>query len=128
MAGEFDVPIWTASQANRSSLEEEVIDASKVAEDYSKVMTADFVMSVSRKVEDKIANTGRVHVIKNRFGVDGITFPAEINTNTGHIQVYEASTQGGKEAQGKMDNSEEYLRQTLSKKYNDLKPKTEGFE
>ena len=29
MAGEFDIPIWTASQANRSSLEEDVIDASK---------------------------------------------------------------------------------------------------
>ena len=124
MAGEFDVPIWTASQANRSSLEEDVIDASKVAEDYSKVMTADFVMSVSRKVEDKIANTGRVHVIKNRFGVDGITFPANINTNTGLIEVYEASTQGGKEVQGKMDNSEEYLRKTLSKKFKDMG----GFE
>ncbi len=86
MAGEFNIPVWTASQANRSSLEEEVIDASKVSEDYSKVMTADFVMSVSRKVEDKIANTGRFHVIKNRFGVDGITFPANINTNTGLIQ------------------------------------------
>ena len=124
MAGEFDIPIWTASQANRSSLEEDIIDASKVSEDYSKVMTADFVMSVSRKVEDKIANTGRVHVIKNRFGIDGITFPAEINTNTGHIQVYEASTAGGKQTQGKMDNSEEYLRQTLSKKYKDMG----GFE
>ena len=124
MAGEFDIPIWTASQANRSSLEEEVIDASKVSEDYSKVMTADFVMSVSRKVEDKIANTGRVHVIKNRFGVDGITFPAEINTNTGNIQVYESSTVGGKDTQAKMDNSEEYLRKTLSQKYKDLN----GFE
>ena len=124
LAGEFDVPEWTASQANRSSLEEEVIDASKVAEDYSKVMTADFVMSVSRKVEDKIANTGRFHVIKNRFGVDGITFPANINTNTGLIQVHEASTVGGKEAQGKMDNSEEYLRKTLSQKYKDMG----GFE
>ena len=124
MAGEFDIPIWTASQANRSSLEEEVIDASKVSEDYSKVMTADFVMSVSRKVEDKIANTGRVHVIKNRFGIDGITFPANINTNTGKIDVYESSTVEGKGAQAKMDNSEEYLRKTLSQKYKDLK----GFE
>jgi len=124
IAGEFDIPIWTASQANRSSLEEEVIDATKIAEDYSKVMTADFVMSISRKVEDKIANTGRFHVIKNRFGIDGITFPASINTNTGKIEVYEASTQGGKVVQGKMDNSEEYLRKTLSKKYKDM----EGFE
>ena len=124
IAGEFDIPIWTASQANRSSLEEEVIDATKIAEDYSKVMTADFVMSVSRKVEDKIANTGRFHVIKNRFGIDGITFPASINTNTGLIQVHEASTVAGKQAQGKMDNSDEYLRKTLSQKYKDM----EGFE
>tara|TARA_R110000851_G_scaffold128796_1_gene261354 strand:- start:161 stop:1519 length:1359 start_codon:yes stop_codon:yes gene_type:complete len=124
MAGEFDIPVWTASQANRSSLEEEVIDATKIAEDYSKVMTADFVMSVSRKVEDKIANTGRFHVIKNRFGVDGITFPASINTNTGLIQVHEASTVGGQQAQGKMNNSEEYLRKTLSQKYKDMG----GFE
>jgi len=124
LAGEFDIPIWTASQANRSSLEEDVIDATKVAEDYSKVMTADFVMSVSRKVEDKIANTGRFHVIKNRFGPDGITFPANINTNTGLIQVFESNSVNGKSAQNKMDNSEEYLRKTLSQKYKDLG----GFE
>ncbi len=124
IAGEFDIPIWTASQANRSSLEEDVIDATKVSEDYSKVMTADFVMSVSRKVEDKIANTGRFHVIKNRFGIDGITFPANINTNTGLIQVHEASTVSGKQTQNKMDNSEEYLRKTLSQKYKDMG----GFE
>ena len=124
LAGELEIPIWTASQANRSALEEDVIGADKVAEDYSKVMTADFVISMSRKVEDKIANTGRFHVIKNRFGIDGITFPASINTNTGLIQVHEASTHAGKEAQGKMDNSEEYLRKTLSKKYKDMG----GFE
>jgi hypothetical protein len=126
MAGEFDIPIWTASQANRSSLEEDVIDASKVSEDYSKVMTADFVMSMSRKVEDKIANTGRFHVIKNRFGPDGITFPATINTNTGYIQIYETNTQGGKEVQGKMNNADEYIRKTLAQKKKDFDG--EGFE
>ena len=128
LAGECEVPIWTASQANRSSLEEDVIDASKVAEAYSKVMTADFILSVSRKVEDKIANTGRFHVIKNRFGIDGITYPATINTNIGSILVYESSTQGGKEVQGKMDNSEEYLRKQLSNKFNDMNKSVEGFE
>jgi hypothetical protein len=126
VAGEFDVPIWTASQANRSSLEEEIIGADKVSEDYSKVMTADFVMSMSRKVEDKIANTGRFHVIKNRFGPDGITFPATINTNTGYIQIYETNTQGGKEVQGKMNNRDEYIRKTLAQKKKDFDG--EGFE
>ena len=50
LAGELELPIWTASQANRSALEEDVIGADKVAEDYSKVMTDYFVMSMSRKV------------------------------------------------------------------------------
>jgi len=90
------------------------------------VMTADFVMSMSRKVEDKIANTGRFHVIKNRFGPDGITFPATINTNTGFIQIYETNTQEGRQTQGKMNNSEEYLRKTLSQKKKDFD--SGGFE
>ena len=128
LAGELEIPIWTASQANRSALEEEIIGADKVAEDYSKIMTADFVMSMSRKVEDKIANTGRFHVIKNRFGIDGITYPATINTNIGQVQVYEGSSQFGKEAQSKMDNKEEFLRKELANKYKDMENKSEGFE
>ena len=128
LAGEVEVPIWTASQANRSALEEDVIGADKVAEDYSKVMTADFVMSMSRKVEDKIANTGRFHVIKNRFGIDGITYPSTINTNIGLVKIHEGSSQFGKEAQNKMDNSQEFLRKELANKYKDMEKKVEGFE
>jgi archaellum biogenesis ATPase FlaH len=127
LAGEIECPIWTASQANRSSLEEDVIDATKVAEAYSKVMIADFVVSVSRKVEDKIANTSRFHVIKNRFGIDGITFPSSMNTNIGKIEIYESTTQSGQEVQGKMDNSQEYLRKQLANKYNSEKD-MDGFE
>ena len=128
LAGELEIPIWTASQANRSALEEDVIGADKVAEDYSKVMTADFVMSMSRKVEDKIANTGRFHVIKNRFGIDGVTYPATINTNIGQVQIFEGSSQFGKDAQSKMNNSEEFLRKELANKYKDFGKNVEGFE
>ena len=128
LAGELEIPIWTASQANRSALEEDVIGADKVAEDYSKVMTADFVMSMSRKVEDKIANTGRFHVIKNRFGIDGVTYPSTINTNIGVVKIHEGSSQFGKETQDKMNNSQEFLRKELKNKYNDMEKKVSGFE
>ena len=128
LAGELEIPIWTASQANRSALEEDVIGADKVAEDYSKVMTADFVISMSRKVEDKIANTGRFHVIKNRFGIDGVTYPSTINTNIGVVKIHEGSSQFGKETQDKMNNSEEFLRKELANKYNDMEKKVSGFE
>ena len=120
MAGELNIPVWTASQANRSALEEDVIQAEKIAESYAKIMTADFVMSLSRKVHDKISNTGRFHVIKNRFGPDGITFPAKVNTNNGSIDIYEGNTVQGKEQQAKIDNKEEFIRKSLAQKYKDL--------
>jgi hypothetical protein len=103
LAGEFQIPVWTASQANRSALDEDVIEATKVAESYQKIMTADFVVSLSRKVEDKIGNTGRFHIIKNRLGPDGLTFPAKVNTNTGGVEIYESTSIGGKEQQHKID-------------------------
>jgi replicative DNA helicase len=128
LAGEVDIPIWTASQANRSSLEEDIIDATKVSESYAKVMIADFVVSLSRKVEDKIANTARLHIIKNRFGLDGVTYPATMNPTTGVLDVYDNQSVYGKETQSKMDNSEEYLRKQLANKYNDMNKNVDGFE
>ena len=120
LSGEVEAPIWTASQANRSSLDEDVIEAQKVSESYVKVMVADFVMSLSRKVEDKIANTGRFHLIKNRFGPDGITFPAMVNTNNGKIDLYDGNSVGGKKTQSKIDNRDNITKRLLATKYDDL--------
>mgnify|MGYP003633906336 FL=1 len=120
MAGEMQIPIWTASQANRSALDEDVIEASKVAESYTKVMTADFVISLSRKIEDKIGNTGRFHIIKNRFGPDGLTYPAKINTNIGKIEIFEANSVQGKGVQHKINNRDNQTKAILSARYEDL--------
>ena len=120
LAGEMQIPIWTASQANRSALDEDVIEASKVAESYAKVMTADFVLSLSRKIEDKIGNTGRFHVIKNRFGPDGLTYPAKINTNIGKIEIFESNSIQGKGIQHKINNRDNQTKAILSARYDDL--------
>jgi prephenate dehydratase len=77
-------------------------------------------MSLSRKIEDKIANTGRFHVIKNRFGPDGITYPAKINTNTGQVEIYEGNSIGGKIQQDKIDNRDRISRKMLANKYKDI--------
>ena len=67
-------------------------------------MVADFLMSLSRKVEDKLSGTGRGHVIKNRFGPDGLTYPAKINTNIGKIEIFESNSVQGKGVQNKINN------------------------
>ena len=122
LAGEYDIPVWTASQANRSALEDDVIGAEKIAESYSKIMTADFVISLSRKIEDKIAGTGRWHVIKNRFGPDGITFPSKMNMSNGQIQIYEETSVNGKQTQKQMDGGTEAMRKRLATKYREAEP------
>ena len=126
MAGEYEIPVWTASQANRSALEEDIIDASKIAESYGKVMVADFVLSLSRKVQDKLAGTGRWHVIKNRFGPDGITLPSKMNTSNGQFHIYAETSVGGKETQKQMDGGNELTRKLLARKYQEIS--NEGFE
>ena len=45
MSGELGIPIWTASQTNRSAIDSEVIETDKIADSYAKVMNADFIMS-----------------------------------------------------------------------------------
>ena len=120
MAGEYGVPVWTATQANRSALEEDVIEADKIASSYGKVMVSDFLMSLSRKVEDKMSGTGRGHVIKNRFGPDGITLPCKINTNNGQFQFFEPQTAQGKQTTKIMKTGENLVKKNLAQKFKDL--------
>jgi hypothetical protein len=44
-------------------------------------------MSLSRKRQDKVNGTGRIHIMKNRFGADGMTYGSTVNTNNGQILI-----------------------------------------
>lgn len=119
MGGEYQIPIWTASQTNRSAIESDVIHADKIADSYAKVMNADLIISVSRKDTDKLNDTARFHVMKNRFGQDGLTFPAKMNTNKGIIEVYAANSSNGIISSKESKNGELLQKQLLHKKYVD---------
>jgi hypothetical protein len=136
MAGEFQVPVATASQAQRSAANDDIITGDQVAESYKKIMTGDIIISISRKIEDKLAGTARWHVIKNRYGIDGITFPSKVDTSIGRIEIYAPESADGTSTRKEMKNSNELVRKELALKYKDFKganPKTkndsgEGFE
>jgi replicative DNA helicase len=117
MGGEMGIPIWTASQSTRSSINEEVIEADKIADSYAKVMNADFIMSLSRKSKDKLNNTARMYIMKNRFGQDGITFPCKMDTNRGMLEIYAATSSDGIIAAKESKNGEVVEKQLLHKKY-----------
>jgi replicative DNA helicase len=119
LSGELGIPVWTASQTNRSAIDSEVIEADKIADSYAKVMNADFIMSWSRKAKDKINNTARAHVMKNRFGPDGLTFPSKMDTNIGFIEVFEGNSSDGIIASKESSNGNLVQKQLLHKKYLD---------
>jgi len=87
IAQTWDIPLWTASQTNRSGLNAEVITMEAISEAFNKCFVADFICSISRTMEDKTENKGRMFVAKNRNGIDGIVYPMEINTAKVHLRV-----------------------------------------
>ena len=80
IASEYKCPVWTASQTNRSGLNAEVITMESISEAFNKCFVADFIFTISRTLEDKVANTGRLFVAKNRNGPDGLVFPLFMET------------------------------------------------
>ena len=87
MSTEFSCPIWTASQTNRSGLNAEVITMEQISEAFNKCFVADFIVSVSRTIEDKQNNTGKIFIAKNRNGPDGIIYDIFMDTSCVKIKT-----------------------------------------
>jgi len=85
LARELKVPVWTVSQVNRAGAKDDIIEGDKAAGSYDKLMIADFAMSLSRQRKDKQNGTGRFHIMKNRYGMDGMSYGATVDTSIGKI-------------------------------------------
>ena len=130
LARQLDIPIWSVSQVNRAGAQDKVIQGDKAAGSYDKIMITDFCMSLSRKKEDKVNNTGRFHLMKNRYGMDGITFGLEADTSTGHFIVKDEYIEGEESENfapssksNKFDTDvDTFDKQLLRKKFFELNP------
>jgi hypothetical protein len=105
LARELDIPIWSVSQVNRAGAKDDVIEGDKAAGSYDKIMITDFCLSLSRKAKDKVQGTGRFHIMKNRYGMDGLTYGVKADTSTGHFEVHDY-------------DSEDYIEQTPQQQTN----------
>jgi len=83
----FECPVWTASQTNRSGLNAEVITMESISEAFNKCFVADFIFTISRTIEDKTNNEGRIFIAKNRNGADGLVYPIFMDTSNVKIDV-----------------------------------------
>lgn len=118
LAMELNIPVWTASQANRDSANSDIVGLENMSEAYSKAMVADVVVSLSRKATEKATGAGRLFVAKNRAGRDGLLFPINIDTARSKFTVLDESTLTLNEAI-KQDESD--MKSTLREKWKKLK-------
>ncbi len=87
LSQEFNVVVITADQTNRSGLDMEVVTIGQIGESYAKATVCDVIMTISRRMEDKQANCGRLFVAKSRLGQDGMVYPFTLNTATVKVEV-----------------------------------------
>ena len=90
LAGEYNIPVWTATQTTRESNKDDVthIGADMIAESMGKHYTSDFMMSLARNADDRRLNTAKFYVVKNRFGKDGLLLYGKMDTERGKIEIY----------------------------------------
>ena len=120
LAQENTCPVWTASQTNRSGLNAEVITMESISEAFNKCFVADFIFSVSRTVEDKTTNSGRIFVAKNRNGPDGLVYPIFMDTSNVKIKVLPSTGETPSDIMVKSSKEQE---DNLKKKYSKYKKK-----
>jgi replicative DNA helicase len=118
LAQENKCPVWTASQTNRSGLNAEVITMESISEAFNKCFVADFIFSVSRTIDDKNNNTGRIFIAKNRNGPDGLVFPIFMDAASVTIKVLQPTGETPAEI---IENSAKQQAQNLKDKYKNFK-------
>ena len=119
----YGCPIWTASQTNRSGLNAEVITMEAISEAYNKCFVADFIFSLSRTIEDKNTNEGRIFIAKNRNGPDGIVYP--IFMDTANVKIKVMGTGGSTPGQIVAQSTKQQA-QTLKEKYKNFRTTGKG--
>ena len=123
IAQEYACPVWTASQTNRSGLNAEVITMESISEAFSKCFVADFIFSVSRTIEDKTTNSGRIFVAKNRNGVDGLIYPMFMDTSNVKLEVLEPTGESIEDINKSAAKKQE---ESLREKYKKFKERKNG--
>lgn len=113
----YEMPVWTASQTNRGGLNAEVITMEAISEAFNKCFVADFIFSLSRTVQDKQANKGRIFIAKNRNGPDGMVFQSFVDWSDVTIKILDRD-----EDVDVMQSTAEALT-LLKKKYQEIQAK-----
>lgn len=78
IAGKFEIPVWTASQANRKSMEKSIVGMIDISESFAKCQVSDVILGFM---------VDSFFVAKNREGRVGDVIP--LKSDLDHMHIYE---------------------------------------
>ncbi len=116
IAGEFDVAVWTAAQANRGAVNKPVVTMADFAECFEIVQHLDVGFSICMTDEEKAANQGRFFILASRNDADGgyvefkFNFAKSIITTTSFERSI-SEKRSGDRSLSKSEQNEEALHQ-----------------
>jgi hypothetical protein len=103
---------------HNSGLNAEVNTLESISEAFNKCFVADFIFTLSRTLDDKKNNSGRMLIAKNRLGSDGLICPIFMDTSCAEIKVFEPTS----------ETKEEIDKKSSKKQLNKLKEKYQQFK
>ena len=86
-AVEAEIPIWTATQANRGSLSKSQVTVADISEDFGKAMIADVIVGLCQNKKEKEDQEMRLFIAKNRDGTSGME--VLVRTDFAHGRFYD---------------------------------------
>jgi len=121
MAGDFDIPCWSAIQSNRTGFDAEFVEAHQSGGSIKRIQKAHFFMSVAKTPDQKEANLANIRIIKARFAQDGQTFKDVIfNNDTMKIIIEDSRYVNAKVVRGMKKHDAEDI-EDMEKKSSELR-------
>ena len=111
---------------HNSSINQQLLLGDGISHSMMKLEIADFVISLSRKQEDKLSNTARFVIVKNRHGKDGMVYNGLVDLQLGDIQIFDTYTKESIDARNKMDNNDKLMKQKIKQRIAAINNKIQG--
>jgi len=109
IAGEMNVPIWTATQAQRQATNKRTVTLDDVADSFEKVRIADVVITLCQTDEEKRNSKMRFFIAKNRDNVAHQTINVRSDWARVQITEVEQSQQTESVTSGQVQQSRESM-------------------
>jgi len=95
IAAERKIPVWSATQTNRTAVDKIIYGMENVSESFEKVMITDVIITICQTEDEHKNNTWRLFVAKNRNNRKGQEIESEYDFATMNLDIRSSALNAG---------------------------------